>query len=61
MVTTYDPACETLAEHFLGEELAGTVTMDAIERHARRLRSLSLAIQQAVEDWCEDNPLRPEP
>lgn len=42
--TGYDPACETLAEHFLRD--------DPVD-HPDAKGSLSAAIQQAVESWFE--------
>ena len=45
-VKTYDPACETLAEHFL---------QDGNPNDHYRRDSLAVAIQQAVEDWFEDH------
>jgi hypothetical protein len=50
-VTLYDPRCHELAEHFLGDD-ERTSEAD----HERRIQSLALAIQQAVEDWCEAEP-----
>jgi hypothetical protein len=43
---SYDPACETLAEHFLQDQEVDD------EAHMRRLIvALSQAIQEAVEAW----------
>jgi len=54
----FDPACQDLAEHFLQDEKFINATMAV---HMARVRSLSQAIQVAVEDWCADCPyVRPE-
>lgn len=47
MVKTYDPACFDLAQHFLADEPCRN-DPKLYERHRH---TLSLAIQQAVEDW----------
>jgi hypothetical protein len=47
MTKTYDPACETLAEHFLQDN----------DNSPSRREELSLAIQEAVEDWLFANAL----
>lgn len=57
VVETYDPHCETLAEEFLSEEPATTAELPL---HRARVRHLSLAIQQAIEEWFADNPY-PQP
>jgi hypothetical protein len=44
---SYDPACETLAVHFLGEENPSD----------ERLAEFADAIQQAVESWLDANSL----
>jgi hypothetical protein len=49
-VKTYDPACYELAEHFLEPSDFPAAVYRA------RCHSLALAIQQAVEDWFEDEP-----
>jgi hypothetical protein len=53
VVRTFDPACQDLAEHFLLDE---PNNKDSADIHAQRVRSLSVAIQQAIEDWHEDHP-----
>jgi hypothetical protein len=50
MVTTYDPKCWTLAEHFLADDDMSTLTRLQV---IARTDSLALAIQQAVEDWSQ--------
>ena len=45
----YDPACETLAIHFLSG-------LPRSEPGDDRLASLSQAIQNAVEDWFFEHP-----
>jgi hypothetical protein len=49
----YDPACQDLAEHFLSDEPYTSATAEAQED---RVKSLSEAIQMAVDDWLDDNP-----
>ncbi|HKA40258.1 MAG TPA: hypothetical protein VKD25_10840 [Burkholderiales bacterium] len=44
----YDPTCEDLAEHFLQDEFTGGETSEEFET---LIRSLSQAIQDAVEGW----------
>jgi hypothetical protein len=56
IVKSYDPECESLAEHFLRHE---PNTRDTYVMFEARVKSLALAIQQAVEDWCADNPAQP--
>jgi hypothetical protein len=46
VVTTYDPRSADLARVFLAEETPPAPP--------ERVRSLALAIQQAIEDWFED-------
>ncbi len=45
----FDPQCQELAEHFLQHEVADV----------GRVKSLAIAIQQAVEDWYLDNAQTP--
>jgi hypothetical protein len=47
---TVDPACLTLAEHFLHDE-------PTLQRGAD---DLAAHIQQAIEDWIEDEKIHPE-
>ena len=47
-VKTYDPACLTLAEHFLRDE---PCAFNPITFRAH-CHSLALTIQEAVEDWA---------
>jgi hypothetical protein len=51
MVKTYDPKCGELAVHFLADDDMSHLTSLQV---IRRTDSLALAIQQAVEDWKED-------
>lgn len=58
IVTTCDPYCVSLAKHFLREEPLTPEKHVAI--HRLRVTGLSLAIQQAVEDWLEEHPYPPK-
>lgn len=51
MVTFFDPKSYELAEHFLKEDAADLTPA----QQEQRTQSLALAIQQAVEDWMEDD------
>lgn len=44
----YDPRCQELAEHFLGDDDVSPAENEA------RIHSLAGAIQSAVEAWCEN-------
>lgn len=46
--TLYDPKCHELAEHFLGDDDVPPAENEL------RIQSLAAAIQEAVEDWCDD-------
>jgi hypothetical protein len=48
----YDSACQDLAEHFLSDEPYTTAAV-----HEARVKELSEAVQFAVDEWFEDNPL----
>ena len=43
---SYDPACETLADHFL---------VDYPTVHPEARKDLAQTIQEAVEDWCAEH------
>lgn len=49
--TTYDPQCYALAAHFLADDHEAGLTP---EQRKARCMSLACAIQDAVEDWIED-------
>lgn len=51
MVKTYDPKCYALAEAFLTEYDVSRLTPAEIEQ---RIHDLACAIQQAIEDWCDN-------
>jgi hypothetical protein len=51
MVKTYDPKCYALAEAFLGDDDISTLTATEVEQ---RIHDLACAIQQAIEDWCDN-------
>ena len=55
--TLFDPACQDCAEHFLSEEPYTILHPATVAVHEARVKGLAQAIQRAVEDWCEDNPL----
>ncbi len=44
-----DPKSYELAEHFLADDYRVSS-----QQHEKRVMSLAQAIQQAVEDWCEN-------
>jgi hypothetical protein len=57
VVTTCDPKSYELAEHFLADDDVRDLTPAQVKA---RTVSLALAIQQAVEDWIEDETARME-
>jgi hypothetical protein len=57
---SYDPDCETLAEHFLQDDPVEPIA-EAGRAHDLRVRELAQYIQDAVEDWSDANPATPEP
>lgn len=50
-ITTCDPKSYVLAKHFLQDDDVSGMTPQQVEV---RTMSLALAIQQAVEEWYED-------
>lgn len=55
-VTTCDPQSYALAEHFLQDDDVADLTPAQVND---RTLSLALAIQQAVEEWIEDEAVPP--
>lgn len=49
-----DPKSHELAEHFLADD-----EQVSRQHHNKRVMSLAQAIQQAVEDWCENESENP--
>jgi hypothetical protein len=56
VVSTWDPKCEALAEHFLQDEGPILGSNEPSDRGEQRIKSLARAIQQAIEDWLDDHP-----
>lgn len=61
--TLFDPACLSLAAHFLQHELiadeaSGEDASAAYVQYEARVDALAAAIQEAVEEWLTDHPAR---